>query len=38
MFIIVDKVKVIQCNIRDISERRRMEDALKESETTTPRT
>ncbi len=28
----VDKVKVIQCNIRDITERRRMEDALKESE------
>ena len=29
----VDKVKVIQCNIRDISERRQMEIALKESET-----
>jgi len=29
---LVDKVKVIQCNIRDITERRRMEDALKESE------
>ncbi len=28
---LVDKVKVIQCNIRDITERRRMEDALKES-------
>jgi PAS domain S-box-containing protein len=29
----VDNTKVIQCNIRDITERRRIEEALKDSET-----